>query len=381
MIALIYFCMVIIAAAGCEEEILLIPESMTGDVYSSSSTYDLKNLLDGSYSTYWRGDSSGENVYYNFSSEVTVTKIFVQRYKKHANYFDIDARTGQLCHMYFGSTSSSLSEHGISIPFHNVRTDMIKFYFYRSPEPYISRADVYGCYNAPTPTTVPTSAPTELPTVVPTISPTLLPTTTDTISPSIFPSTAPTGRPSIFPTTAPTEFPSAKKQSTDPSTAPTLSPTEPPSHTAQPSPIPSISPSSSPTIVYADRSFHFTLGEVEFLVFVVVLLCGVTFFLFRRYKKVEQVAENSHKGQEREMQIVQTNDIEEQITRIVAKNLMNRKVNMGKTMYSEGENCSAEYGKSNQKVGEEKNMTVESHEVSDETVNFRFALDKVHSQL
>jgi len=370
MIALIYFCMVIIAAAGCEEEILLIPESMTGDVYSSSSTYDLKNLLDGSYSTYWRGDSSGENVYYNFSSEVTVTKIFVQRYKKHANYFDIDARTGQLCHMYFGSSSSYLSDHGISIPFHNVRTDMIKFYFYRSPEPYISRADVYGCYNAPTPTTVPTSAPTELPTVVPTISPTSPPTTTDTISPS------------IFPTTAPTEFPSAKKQSTAPSTAPTLSPTEPPSHTAQPSPIPSISPSSSPTIVYADPSFHLTLGEVEFLVFVVFLLCGVIFFVFRIYRKVLQVAENSHKVQEGEMQIVKTNDIEEQTPRIVAKNSMNRKVDMGKTVYSEGENCNAEYGNlSNQKVDEEKHMRVESHEEFDETVNFRFALDKVNSQL
>jgi len=82
------------------------------------------------------------------------------------------------------------------------------------------------------------------------------------------------------------------------------------------------------------------------------------------------------------MQIVKTNDIEEQIPRIVAKNSMNRKVDMGKTVYSEGENCNAEYGKlSNQKVGEEKNMRVESHEESDETVNFRFALDKVNSQL
>jgi len=116
--------------------------------------------------------------------------------------------------------------------------------------------------------------------------------------------------------------------------------------------------------------------------FVVVILCGVIFFVFRRYRKVLQVAGNSHKPQEREMQIVKTNDIEEQITRIVAKNLMNRKVDMGKTMLSEGENCNAEYGNlSNQKLGEEKNMIAESHEVSDETLNFRFALDKVNSQL
>lgn len=115
---------------------------------------------------------------------------------------------------------------------------------------------------------------------------------------------------------------------------------------------------------------------------VVVLLCGVIFFVFRRYSKVLQVAENSHKAQEREMQIVKPNDIEEQITRIAAKNLMNRKVDMGKTMYSEGENCNAEYGKlSNQKVGEEKNERAESQVVSDQTVNFRFALDKVNSQL
>jgi len=76
----ICFCMFIIGAAGCEDEILLIPESMTGDVYSSSvSTYALSNLLDGSYSTYWRGNSAGEYVYYYFPSKAQVMKIFIQR--------------------------------------------------------------------------------------------------------------------------------------------------------------------------------------------------------------------------------------------------------------------------------------------------------------
>jgi len=134
--------------------------------------------------------------------------------------------------------------------------------------------------------------------------------------------------------------------------------------------------------VYADRSFHFTLGEIELLVIVVVVLCGVIFFVVRRYRKVLQVVENSHIAQEREMHMVKTNDIEEQIMRMVAKNLMTKKVDMGKSMYIEGENCTIEYGKlSNENVGEEKNERVESQVVSDQTVGFRFALDKVNSEL
>jgi len=116
-------------------------------------------------------------------------------------------------------------------------------------------------------------------------------------------------------------------------------------------------------------------------VIVVVLLCGVVFFVFRRYRKVLHIAE-SHKAQEREMQIVKSNDIEEQIARIVTKNLMNRKVGIDKTMYSEGENCNAEYGKFSQlKVGEVKNERTETQAVSDQTVDFRFALNKVNSEL
>jgi len=376
----IYFGMFIIGAAGCEDEILLIPESMTGDVYSSSSTYDLSNLLDGSYSTYWRGNSASEYVYYYFSSKALVKKIFIQRYSIYGSYFNVYHGTTTISYAYFGPSTEHYQ--GMTIPLNNVRTDMLRFYFYYSPTPYISRVDVYGCYNTSSPTTLPTSAPTELPSVSPTISPTLLPTTNDhSNSPSILPSTVPTGSPSIFPSTSPTKSPSASKQSSEPSTAPSLSPTEPPSHTGQPSPIPSISPSSSPTNVDADRSFHFTLGEVEFLVIIVFILCGVIFFVFRRYRKVLQVAENSHKPQ-REMHIVKTNDIEEQITRIVAKNLMNREVDIGKTMNNEGEKCNVEYGKSSyQKVGEEKNGRNESQVVSDQTVDFRFALNKVNSEL
>jgi hypothetical protein len=379
MSAVIYFWMVlIIGAGGCEDEILLIPERVTE---SSSSTSQLSNLLDGSYSTYWVGNSAGVNVYYYFSSEVVVKKIFVQRHYNNAAYFFVNDGKRTVAYVYFGPSTEYYQ--GITVPLSNVRTDTVMFYFWHSSKPFISRAEVYGCYNTSTPTTVPTSAPTELPTVIPTISPTLLPSTNEqTMPPSIFPSTAPTGSPSIFPTTAPTESPSVTKQSSYPSTVPSSSPTELPSHSGQPSQTPSISPSSSPTVIYVDRSFHFTFGEIEFLVIVVVFLCGVIFFIVRRYRKVLQVAENSHRAQEREMHVVKNNDIEEQIMRMVAKNLMTQKVDMGRSMYIEGENCTNEYGKlSDENVGEEKNERAESRVVSDQTVDFRFALDKVNSEL
>jgi len=112
-----------------------------------------------------------------------------------------------------------------------------------------------------------------------------------------------------------------------------------------------------------------------------VFLCGVIFFVYRRYRKVVQVAEKSQKP-ESEMYRVITKDIEEQIQSIVAGNFMNSKVDISKTMYNEGENCNPEYGKlSNHKVGEEKNERTESQLVSDQTVDFRLALNKVSSDL
>jgi len=117
------------------------------------------------------------------------------------------------------------------------------------------------------------------------------------------------------------------------------------------------------------------------LVIVVVFLCGVIFFVYRRYRKVLQVGEKSHKP-ESEMYIVKTKDIEEQIQSIVAGNFTNSKVDFGKTMYNEGENYNAEYGKlSNHKVGEEKNERTEKQLVSDQPVDICFALNKVNSYL
>jgi len=363
----------IIAADGCDDDILLIPESMTGDVYSAS--YPLSNLLDGYYGTRWRGDSTAETVYYYFPSEVVVKEVFVQRYGLYATRIVIYG--GNDTHQsYFEANTEHYST--ITFPMNNVQTDMLQFYMSSSygSALMISRLEVYGCYNTSTPTTVPTSVPTELPTLFPTISPTLPPVTTDpTKTPSTLPTISPTLPPSTLPTTAPTKSPSGDSPSHQPSTAPSSSPTEPPS------PIPSISPSSSPTVVFIDRGFQVTLGEMEFMAIVIVFLCGVILFGVRRHRVMQSV-QNSHKAQESEMYIVRTQDIEEESTRIATKNVFNRKVDMCKTVYNEGENKNTEYGKlSNDKLGEEKNERTESHVVSDQREDLFFALDQVKSEL
>jgi len=382
MSTMIYFSMMaIIAANGCDEDILLIPESMTGDVLSAS--YPLSNLLDGNYNTRWIGDSTSENVYYYFANKVVVKEVFVQRYGTNAQRFSV--YDGYKTYMsYFETSTESYST--VTLPMNYVQTDYLKFWFYYpSKYPMISRAEVYGCYNTSTPTTVPTSVPTELPTLFPTISPTLPPVTTDptkvpstlpTISPTLPPvTTDPTKTPSTLPTTAPTKSPSGDSPSPQPSTAPSSSPTEPPS------PIPSISPSSSPTVVFIDRGLQVTLGEIEFLVIVIVFLCGVILFGVRRYRVI-QSALNSHKAQESEMYIVRTQEIEEESTRIAGKNLFDRKVDMCKTVYNEGENNNTEFGKvSNHQLGDEKNERTESHVVSDQREDLRFGLDQVKSEL
>jgi len=374
----------IIAADGCDDDILLIPESMTGDVYSAS--YPLSRLLDGNYGSYWYGNSASEYVYYYFPSEVVVKEVFVQRYGLYAQYMCIYGPHTTYC-SYFETNTEYYSI--ITFPMNNVQTNYLKFNIVYSGFPRLSRLEVYGCYNTSTPTTVPTSVPTELPTLFPTISPTLPPVTTDptktpstlpTISPTLPPvTTDPTKTPSTLPTTAPTKSPS-----TLPTTAPTKSPSGD-SPSPQPSTAPSSSPTESPTVVYIDHGLQITLGEIELLVIVflcvLVFLCGVIFIVVRRYRVVQAV-QNSHKAQESEMYIVRTQDIEEESTRIATKNLFNRKVDMSKTVYNEGENKNTEYGKvSNDKLGEEKNERTESHVVSDQREDLFFALDQVKSEL
>jgi len=294
-----------------------------------------------------------------------VKEVFAQRYYNYANYFTVyDGLRTSLT--YFENSNDYYS--AITFPMHNVQTDFLRFYFTWHNSYYrFSRVEVYGCYNTSTPTTVPTSAPTELPTVLPTISPSELPTVLPTISPTLPPvTTYPTKTPSVFPTTAPTESPSADNPSTYPSISPTWSPTTPPSGTEPPSPLPSSSPSSSPTVIYIDRGFHISVGQIEFLIIVIVALCGVIFFLFRRYKKVSQVANNFGNVHESEMQIVQSRDIEEAGTEIVSKSGFNRKTVIDKTLHNEGE-------------GEEKKER--SLVMPQQTADFRFGLDKVVSDL
>jgi len=331
-----------------------------------------------------------------------VKDVFVQRYSTQATCVNVVAG-GLTNHACFGSGGFAT----LTFPMHYVQTKSIRFLFTHNSRLYISSAYVHGCYNTSTPTTVPTSGPTELPTVFPTLSPSLPPVTTyPTKTPSIAPTTAPTGSPSNFPSAAPTEAPSVDTPSTYPSAAPTWSPTTSPSHTEPPSPIPSVSPSSppspipskspssppspipskspssSPTVIYTDRAFHVTIGQIELLTIVVVALCGVIILLFCRYNKVLRVMDTSQKVQESELQIVQSCDIEEAITRIVAKNGFNRKADLDKNTYNEGENSNPEnFKRSNHRDGEEKNERFESQVPPDHTGDFRFALDKVNSEI
>jgi len=388
---IIYVCMIaIFAADGCEEVVLLIPDRVESS-YNSNPTH-LPNLYNRNQYSSWQGSNS-EYIYYYYTSNVFMKEAFVQRYYNRAARVQIydSARSSDV---YF-ETGSNEYYSSATIPI-NVRTNMIRFrvYYNSAATSYVemSRLEAYGCYNTSSPTIVPTSGPTEFPTVFPTISPTPPPITTyPTETPSIIPTTIPTGLPSttiptgipsISPTTAPTQSPSAEHPSTYPSTAPTWSPTVSPSHTDPPSPIPSFSPSTSPTVVYVDRGFQITVGQIEFFIIVVVLLCGVIFFGYRRHKKVLKAINHPQKLHAREMQIVHSRDIEEANTGIVTTKEFNRKGDMEKTIYNEGESSNAGTGKtSNHRVGEEIKERVQSHMLSDQTGEFRFGLDKVNSEL
>lgn len=82
------------------------------------------------------------------------------------------------------------------------------------------------------------------------------------------------------------------------------------------------------------------------------------------------------------MQIVQSHDIEEAIKKIISKNGMNRKAEMDKTSSNEGENSNTVYyNRTNHKVDEEKNERIQSQLMCDQTVDFRFGLDKVNSDV
>jgi len=88
----IYLCITsLIAVLGCEE-VLLIPEFITSDDYSSS--YPTDWLLDGSTSTYWIGETYSEYVYYEFQSPVIVKEVLIQKYSDgYLSWFNVYAGT------------------------------------------------------------------------------------------------------------------------------------------------------------------------------------------------------------------------------------------------------------------------------------------------
>jgi len=115
---------------------------------------------------------------------------------------------------------------------------------------------------------------------------------------------------------------------------------------------------------------------------IIVFLCGVIFFGYRRYKKVLKAKVNPKEAHESEMQIVHSHDIDEATTRIVTNKELKRKGEMDQTMYNEGVNSNAGICKSsNYKVGEEKNERIQIQVLPNQTADFRFGLDKVNSEL
>jgi len=95
----------------------------------------------------------------------------------------------------------------------------------------------------------------------------------------------------------------------------------------------------------------------------VLILCAVLFFGYRRYKKVLKAKDNLQK-------IVHSRDIEEARTRIVTKKEFNRNGDKDQTIDSEGENSNINISKSSCHRVEEEKMT-----------DFRHGLDKVSSEL
>jgi len=75
----IYLCILsLIAVLGCED-VLLMPQTITSDDYSSGG-YPVDRLLDGSYGNPWIGATYYEDVIYYFPSPVIVKEVLIQKY-------------------------------------------------------------------------------------------------------------------------------------------------------------------------------------------------------------------------------------------------------------------------------------------------------------
>jgi len=230
--AMIYAIIVsIVTVKCCDDDTLLIPERLEGD--TTHGTVD--NLLDGSYGTYWRGDTTGgEYVYFYYPSEVEVKWIYVQKWDDDATNFEVYVGERAIAYGNLGDATEKFAS--VTLLFNDVYTDTLRFYFYReSAVVAIARAEVHGCYTSSMPVL---SYP-----------------------------------PSISPTSSPTMSPTV-------SSMPVLS--------YPPSISPTSSPTVSPTVVHTDNnSFQVKLGAIELfsIVFLCLCLCGVVLFLFQSYRR------------------------------------------------------------------------------------------------
>jgi len=395
MVTLFYFSIAaIIAVTGCQDDILLTPENVYGDTASGS----LSNLADGRYDTYWRGPEDGEYVYFYFAAKVQVKWIFIQRYASLATYVQIWDGSTTIGNEYFGDSSESYDT--MTLRFNDVQTDILRFYFYRSGDAYISRLEVHGCFDTSKPTTspttrVPTVDPTSFPTVSPTLppvtlhpskAPTTLPTTAPTESPStakasLYPSTHPSWSPTVMPSVetvipspSPSFSPTTMMLSYTPSVAPSPSPTMEPTIvvlTPFPSTSPSSSPTEAPTVVYADSDgFQIALGAIELLCIVISCMCVVVLVLLLSYRKAMQINETLHTTAGK---VNQTGN--------PSYNAEDNVIQIESTRYKVADNVTQT---SNPRVritqtNNGRNICGERTEPRDQHVDIRFALDKVSS--
>jgi len=400
--ALLYVSIVaIIAATACEDEILLIPESMLGD-----NSWDWDNLLDGRYNTYWHADNTGnEWFWYYFSSEVEVSWIFVQRWEDRATYFYVRDPDSTIAYEYFGDSNEQYSS--VTTRFTDVHTDTLRFYFSYSSTVHISRLEVYGCYVTSTPTTSPTTErPSAVPTSFPTVSPTMPPVTTppsktpslfptksptespSTVIPSPYPSTAPSFSPTQQPTVntlAPSVSPTASPttmSSNFPSMAPSLSPTLEPTNafvSHSPSTFPSRSPTMMPTGVFSDSGeYQITLGAVEFFSIVCCCVCGIIIILLLRRRKAKKIFTNLYNSADQVKQLDSTQNCAQ-------GNLMQTSETLHNATYREMQTDNMRNVEDNaMQANTTTNIVGERTRPEDENMyndrgDIRFALDKVSS--
>lgn len=369
----------ILAADGCEVDVLIVPERIVAN--DNSRSHPPSYLIDKSVGSYWKGSEHTETVQFYLSGEVLVKEVVLIRHS-------IQASTVKV--WWHGIWK--FGDNSITVPYYYKKYSWLRFDFYYSGGAAISQIDVYGCYVTTTPTASPTTeeltrSPTSFPTTSPTVPPTLFLTTSPTEPPTIIPTISPTVppisahptiTPSTFPSSAPTARPSVATPSSYPSTLPSSSPTEPPS------PVPSTSPSFSPTAVETERGLRITLGESELLVIVIIIFVfGVLFCAVLHCRKVRNSTNDLHKEEDFEMHVTHTVDIDEVNTIMATKDVaFDAKIDTEMTTYKEGENADTESVKlHNYKGDEQNNGRTGSPTVAEGIVNFSIGLDQVISDL